>query len=66
MKIAVFGAGAVGGLVGAFLARQIQQGIGKMQLTLFARGEHLQTLKMTGLWVNLPGGEQLVVQEGPF
>ncbi len=66
MKIAVFGAGAVGGLVGAFLARQIQQGIGKMQLTLFARGEHLQTLKMTGLWVNLPGGEQFVVQEGPF
>ena len=66
MKIAVFGAGAVGGLIGAFLARQIQQGVGKMQLTLFARGEHLQTLKMTGLWVNLPGGEKFVVQEGPF
>ncbi len=66
MKVSVFGAGAVGGLVGAYLARQIQQGIGKMQLTLFARGEHLQTMKMTGLWVNLPGGEQFVVQEGPF
>lgn len=66
MNIAVFGAGAVGGLVGAFLARQIQQGIGKMQLTMFARGEHLQTLKLQGLWINLPGGDKFVVQEGPF
>ena len=49
MKVAVFGAGAVGSLVGAFLARQIQQGVGRIQLTLFARGEHLMELKMNGL-----------------
>eukprot|EP01045_Picozoa_sp_COSAG04_P006533 COSAG04_NODE_323_length_16882_cov_5.975627_17_plen_89_part_00 len=38
LKVAVFGAGAVGGLIGAHLARQIQQGVGRVQLTLFARG----------------------------
>ena len=47
------------------MGRWVQAG-GNLQLTLLARGEHLQQLKLNGLWLNMPGGESFVVQEGPF
>ena len=45
MKVCVYGAGAIGGLIGAHLAR-----IGK-EVTLIARGEHLAAMRARGLRV---------------
>jgi 2-dehydropantoate 2-reductase len=50
MKVAVVGAGAVGGYYGAMLAR------GGHAVTLIARGAHLEAIKAGGLRVVGPGG----------
>lgn len=51
MKIAVYGAGAIGGLMGAHLARA-GEGV-----TLIARGAHLAAMKEHGLTVRNAAGE---------
>jgi 2-dehydropantoate 2-reductase len=50
MKICVYGAGAIGGLIGAHLAR-----IGE-DVTLIGRGEHLAAMRAKGLSVSGFGG----------
>ena len=51
MKIAVYGAGAIGGLMGARLARAGED------VTLIARGAHLQAMRSRGLKVTGIGGD---------
>ncbi|HNB26986.1 MAG TPA: 2-dehydropantoate 2-reductase [Alphaproteobacteria bacterium] len=51
MKIAVYGAGAIGGLLGAYLARAGED------VTLIARGPHLAAMREKGLKVTGPQGE---------
>jgi 2-dehydropantoate 2-reductase len=51
MKIAVYGAGAIGGLLGARLARAGQD------VTLIARGPHLEAMRGKGLKVTGAGGD---------
>lgn len=51
MKIAIYGAGAIGGLIGGHLAR-----IGK-DVTLIARGPHLAALQANGLHISGNSGE---------
>src|SRR5512134_2569351 len=46
MKICIYGAGAIGGLIGAHLAR-----VGE-DVTLIARGEHLAAMRAKGLSVS--------------
>ena len=50
MKICIYGAGAIGGLMGAYLAR------GGETVTLIARGAHLDAMRQKGLTVEGPGG----------
>ena len=50
MKICIYGAGAIGGLVGAHLAR-----IGE-EVTLIARGEHLAAMRAKGLSITGASG----------
>ena len=50
MKICIYGAGAIGGLIGARLARQGED------VTLIARGEHLAAMRAKGLTVKGPDG----------
>ena len=51
MKIAIYGAGAIGGLLGAYLARA------GADVTLIARGPHLAAMQGKGLKVSGPQGE---------
>ena len=51
MKIAIMGAGGVGGYFGARLARS------GCDVTFIARGEHLAAIKARGLRVTSPGGD---------
>ncbi|MFQ5989995.1 MAG: 2-dehydropantoate 2-reductase [Candidatus Methylomirabilales bacterium] len=51
MKIAVIGAGAVGGYFGALLHR------GGLDVTLVARGRHLEAIKARGLQIKSYGGD---------
>lgn len=51
MKVAVFGAGGVGGYVGGRLAES------GAEVHLIARGEHLQALREDGLRVRSPAGD---------
>ncbi|MCX7682918.1 MAG: 2-dehydropantoate 2-reductase [Anaerolineae bacterium] len=51
MRIAVFGAGAVGGYFGARLARAGEEVI------LIARGAHLEAIRQNGLYVESPLGD---------
>lgn len=51
MKVAVYGAGAIGGLVGARLARS------GIDVTLVARGAHLAAMEAKGLGVIAPDGQ---------
>ena len=55
MKICVFGAGAIGGLIGAKLAAK-----GEAEVTLVARGPHLAALRENGLTLREAGGETRV------
>jgi len=51
MKVAIYGAGAIGGLIGAHLARTGQD------VTLIARGPHLAALKEKGLHIHGLSGD---------
>lgn len=51
MKVAVMGAGAVGGYFGALLHR------GGLDVTLIARGRHLEAMKSRGLQIKSPQGD---------
>ena len=51
MKIAVMGAGGIGGYVGGRLAEA------GADVTLIARGAHLEVLRKTGLVIETPGGK---------
>ena len=67
MKICIYGAGAIGGLIGAHLAR-----IGE-NVTLIARGDHLAAMRARGVRVTGQSGDFAVhprvtddpVEEGP-
>ncbi|MGH6893655.1 MAG: ketopantoate reductase family protein, partial [Dongiaceae bacterium] len=50
MKICIYGAGAIGGLLGAHLSRAGEE------VTLIARGEHLAAMRSKGLTVTGPNG----------
>lgn len=52
MKVAVFGAGAVGGYLGACLAR------GGVDVSFIARGAHLDAMRERGLTLVTPEGER--------
>ena len=54
MKVAIYGAGAIGGHIGALLARS------GVDVTLIARGPHLAAIKADGLRL-LSGDEEIVV-----
>lgn len=54
MRICIFGAGAIGGLLGAGLARA------GPDVTLIARGAHLAAMKRHGLTIIGPAGERVV------
>ena len=56
VKVCIFGAGAIGGFVGASLAR-----VPGIELSLVARGEHLSAIRARGLRLQ-SGGEERVVQ----
>jgi len=51
MKICIFGAGAMGGWIGGLLARQ------GIDVTLIARGPHLDAMQRNGLTVRMNGEE---------
>jgi 2-dehydropantoate 2-reductase len=55
MRIAIFGAGAIGGLVGARLARK-----GGADVSLIARGAHLAAMRDKGLTLKDEAGETTV------
>ena len=57
MKIAIYGAGAMGGYIGALLARA------GVDVTLIARGPHLEAMQAKGLTL-LMGGEAIITR--PF
>ncbi|PHQ70965.1 MAG: 2-dehydropantoate 2-reductase [Sneathiella sp.] len=50
MRICIFGAGAIGGYVGAMLARQ-----GDAEISLIARGPHLAAIRENGLTLETEG-----------
>ncbi len=54
MKIAIYGAGAIGGHIGALLA------MNDIDVTLIARGEHLAAMKANGLKLIDAAGEHIV------
>jgi 2-dehydropantoate 2-reductase len=54
MRIVVYGAGAVGGVVGARLSQAGHD------VTLIARGAHLDAIRAGGLTVRSPSGEQTI------
>ena len=54
MRVVVVGAGATGGFLGGFLARAGQE------VTLVARGAHLEAMRRRGLTVRTAGGEFVV------
>lgn len=56
MKICIFGAGAIGGLIGGLLARK-----GEAEVSLVARGAHLAAIREIGLTIE-SGGETFVVR----
>ena len=55
MKICVFGAGAIGGLMAAKLAAK-----GEAEVTVVARGPHLAAMQAKGLRLRSEGGETVV------
>ena len=54
MKIVIAGAGAIGGYIGARLARASSPGV---EVVLFARGPHLRAMQERGLRVISPDGD---------
>ncbi|HKQ96104.1 MAG TPA: 2-dehydropantoate 2-reductase [Aestuariivirgaceae bacterium] len=55
MKICIFGAGAIGGYIGALLVRQ-----GGADVSLVARGAHLAAMKAKGLTLRMNGETHVV------
>jgi 2-dehydropantoate 2-reductase len=55
MKLCVFGAGAIGGLMAAKLAAR-----GEAEVTVIARGPHLDAMQAKGLTLRSDGGETVV------
>ena len=55
MKICIFGAGAIGGLMGAKLAAK-----GDVDVTFIARGPHLAAMRENGVKLISEGTEQIV------
>ncbi|MCA3348502.1 MAG: 2-dehydropantoate 2-reductase, partial [Roseomonas sp.] len=55
MKICIFGAGAIGGLMGAKLAAK-----GDVDVTFIARGPHLAAMRENGVKLISEGAEQIV------
>ena len=55
MKICIFGAGAMGGYIGALLVRQ-----GEAEVSLVARGAHLEAMKARGLTLKMNGETHVV------
>ena len=53
MKIAIYGAGAIGGYLGVQLAH------GGQDVTLIARGAHLEAMKANGLTLKIDGEERV-------
>jgi 2-dehydropantoate 2-reductase len=51
MRIAIYGAGAIGAFLGARLA------LGGEDVTLIARGPHLKAMQSRGIWVHGPQGD---------
>ena len=51
IRVTVFGTGAIGGVLGAFLARYAQADGSDLQVTLIARGEQLAAMRRDGLQV---------------
>ena len=56
MKLCVYGAGAIGGLLGARLAQK-----GEVDVTFIARGPHLAAMQADGVTL-ISGGEKIVVR----
>ncbi|MBX6372807.1 MAG: 2-dehydropantoate 2-reductase [Acetobacteraceae bacterium] len=56
MKICIFGAGAIGGLMAARLAQK-----GDAEVTVIARGPHLAAMQAKGLKLISEGGQEIVV-----
>jgi 2-dehydropantoate 2-reductase len=54
MRYVVYGAGAVGGVVGGYLSRS------GLPTTLVARGEHLRTIRNRGLLLDTPVGTYVI------
>ncbi len=54
MKIVIAGAGAIGGYIGARIARAAAPGV---EVVLFARGPHLRAMQESGLRVLSPDGD---------
>jgi 2-dehydropantoate 2-reductase len=54
VKIVIAGAGAIGGYIGARLARTAAPGV---DVVLFARGPHLRAMQERGLRVTSPDGD---------
>ena len=59
MKLCVFGAGAIGGLMAAKLAAQREKG-GDAEVTVIARGPHLAAMQARGLTLRSEGQETIV------
>ena len=59
MRIAIFGAGAIGGYVAAKLAAA-----GRVDLSIVARGEHLKAIEANGLRLIEDGRETAVSGQG--
>ena len=59
MKLCVFGAGAIGGLMAAKLAAHREQG-GEAEVTVIARGPHLTAMQANGLKLISEGRETIV------
>jgi 2-dehydropantoate 2-reductase len=59
MKLCVFGAGAIGGLMAAKLAAQREKG-GDVEVTVIARGPHLAAMQSKGLVLRSEGQETVV------
>ena len=53
MKIAIYGAGAIGGHLG------VQLSLGGQDVTLIARGPHLAAMKANGLKLLIDGEERV-------
>jgi len=57
VRICIFGAGAIGGLMGAKLAHHAATGGGKAEVTFVARGPHLAAMQANGVVLRSDGAQ---------